>query len=445
MNSLNILNILFPVMAEKQAIQEDLFSKKRITSFIISFAQFITILLIIRNFNIEKGSGISAIGPIILGAFILNSLPPIRFRPAILFSTSIAVIYYAFGYFSGNLMIIAGLSLIACCHLPINFSLRILLIVLITGGIAILRLDLFYAPRAEIVVPFIASMFMFRLLIYLYELKHNPTPASLMQQLSYFFLFPNHGFLLFPIIDYKTYLKTYYSKADHELWQKGIRWMLRGVFHLLAYRIIYYHLLIGPGEVVDLTSLLQYMICSYALILRLSGLFHFILGLLIMFGFDLHPIFNNYFLATSFVDMWRRINIYWREFIMKLFFYPIMFKLKKKNNHLFVACNDDFCLYDHLGNAQLPMVLDQRIFSANLNGYCILADIRYLYNNKFRVDRKNNGESSKKIQYIHPLSIERHKNDGNVFVHVVYVVFVGKQLIPGMVLFIIQSKRVYIN
>src|SRR5207244_1093576 len=36
-----------------------------------------------------------------------------------------------------------------------------------------------------------------------------------------------------------------------------------------------------------------------------------------------------YLLSSSFTDLWRRINIYWKDFVMKLFFYPTHFKLRK--------------------------------------------------------------------------------------------------------------------
>jgi hypothetical protein len=320
---------IFPEPYSNITIQEDLFSKKRLAAFILSLLQLIAILFIVGSFNIEKSSGIKEVSSIIVFLFIINSFVKLRFRPAILFSSSIIIIYYAFGLFSGSILIITGLTLIGCCHLPIKLWMRTFLILFFTAGMVILRANLFYAPRAALVVPFIASMFMFRIIIYLYELKHSNLESSFFQRLSYFFLFPNHCFLLFPIIDYKTYLKTYFNKPEKEIWQKGIRWMLRGVIHLIGYRIIYYYLLIGPNEVTDLPSLLRYITCSYALILRLSGLFHFTIGLLSMFGLNLPPIFNNYLLATSFVTLWRRINIYWREFMMKIFYYPIFFKYKK--------------------------------------------------------------------------------------------------------------------
>ena len=34
-------------------------------------------------------------------------------------------------------------------------------------------------------------------------------------------------------------------------------------------------------------------------------------------------------LASSFTDFWRRINIYWKDFMLKVFYYPAVFRLKK--------------------------------------------------------------------------------------------------------------------
>jgi alginate O-acetyltransferase complex protein AlgI len=48
-----------------------------------------------------------------------------------------------------------------------------------------------------------------------------------------------------------------------------------------------------------------------------------------MFGFNLPETHHLFFLATSFTDFWRRINIYWKDFVMKLFFYPTHFALRK--------------------------------------------------------------------------------------------------------------------
>ena len=67
---------------------------------------------------------------------------------------------------------------------------------------------------------------------------------------------------------------------------------------------------------------------TYLLYLHVSGQFHLIVGLLHMFGFNLPETHHRYLLASSFTDFWRRINIYWKDFIMKLFFYPAFFALR---------------------------------------------------------------------------------------------------------------------
>ena len=39
---------------------------------------------------------------------------------------------------------------------------------------------------------------------------------------------------------------------------------------------------------------------------------------------------RKYLLASSIADFWRRINIYWKDFILKIFYLPIFFRLRKR-------------------------------------------------------------------------------------------------------------------
>src|SRR5262249_52420626 len=63
--------------------------------------------------------------------------------------------------------------------------------------------------------------------------------------------------------------------------------------------------------------------------LKISGQFHIIVGLLHMFGFNLPETHHLYLLSSSFTDLWRRMNIYWKDFLMKILFYPAYFRLKR--------------------------------------------------------------------------------------------------------------------
>jgi hypothetical protein len=48
-----------------------------------------------------------------------------------------------------------------------------------------------------------------------------------------------------------------------------------------------------------------------------------------LFGFQLPETHHHYLLASGFTDYWRRINIYWKDFMVRLFFNPVVFRLKR--------------------------------------------------------------------------------------------------------------------
>ena len=38
---------------------------------------------------------------------------------------------------------------------------------------------------------------------------------------------------------------------------------------------------------------------------------------------------HRYFLAHSINDLWRRINIYWKDFMVKIMYFPAYFRLRR--------------------------------------------------------------------------------------------------------------------
>ena len=101
-----------------------------------------------------------------------------------------------------------------------------------------------------------------------------------------------------------------------------------GVIHLILYRYINYYVMIGPEEVSNTPELVRFIITNFALYLRISGQFHLIIGMLHLFGFNLPETHQLYFMASSFTDLWRRINIYWKDFMLKVFYYPTYFRIR---------------------------------------------------------------------------------------------------------------------
>jgi hypothetical protein len=322
-----------------------------VAPFLAVIAQFGLIVLVVADWQLESLS-LSRLMDLAFVGFIIHHLLPSRFRLPFFALLSVVAVVLSVGEMGSHMfvngligripigdflyplipglaLVAVGLGLIGLCHLPIRFGIRIGLIAVAGTGLAFLRAHSQWFPDMKGIWILLGSMFMFRLIIYLYDLKHRTAPFSPARAIAYFFLLPNVCFPLFPVVDYKTFSSTYYNEDWPRVYQTGLKWMFRGVVQLLLYRLIYQY---APLDVSKLSSALGaggFMLGMYLLYLRVSGSFHLIVGLLHMFGFNLPETHHLYFLATSFTDFWRRINIYWKDFVMKLFFYPTHFKLRK--------------------------------------------------------------------------------------------------------------------
>jgi hypothetical protein len=325
--------------------------------FLAVVVQFGLIVLVVGDWQVENVS-LSRLMYLAFAGFIIHHLLPLRFRlPFFAMLSLVAVVFglhetgaktfvagltgrvpladfplgnFLYRLIPGLSVVGVGLALIGICHLPIRFAWRVGLVAVAGAALAFLRAHSQWLPDVSEMWVILGSMFMFRLMIYLYDLKHRTAPFSPARAISYFFLLPNLCFPLFPVVDYKTFCSTYYNEDWPRVYQTGLKWMFRGVFQLLLYRVIYQF---APLDVSKLSSALDVAGCMlgmYLLYLRISGTFHLIVGLLHMFGFNLPETHHLYLLASSFTDFWRRINIYWKDFVMKLFFYPTHFALRKK-------------------------------------------------------------------------------------------------------------------
>ena len=236
---------------------------------------------------------------------------------------------FLFHLVPGLTLIAIGLGLIGLCHLPLRFRTRVGLLAAAGAGLVVLRAHSQWFPDVTGMWVILGSMFMFRLMIYLYDLKHRTAPFS--PGARDIILLPAAERLLPAVSDrgLQDLCSTYYNEDWVRTYQTGLKWMLRGVFQLVLYRVVYQY---APLDVSKLSSALDavgFMVGMYLVYLRVSGNFHLIVGLLHLFGFNLPETHHLYFLATSFTDLWRRINIYWKDFVMKLFFYPTHFALRK--------------------------------------------------------------------------------------------------------------------
>jgi len=299
-----------------------------IKSYVLILVQLGLLTLLLRQFQIESAAFIR-LALLAFCGFAVHALLPMRYRLPFFVALSLAGIVLVLDIVNSVWIVGIGLVLIGICHLPVSFRIRGLLLLIVGALLVALRAKWVEAPALDAIWPILGSMFMFRLIVYFYDLRHDKAPVSPVRTLAYFFMLPNACFPLFPVVDYKAFRRNYYDDDAYRTYQVGVDWMLRGVVHLILYRYIYYHMTLAPSEVTGPAQLLQYLVANFLLYLRVSGLFHLIVGMLYLFGFRLPETHNRYLLASSFTDFWRRINIYWKEFMQRIFYYPMVFRFRK--------------------------------------------------------------------------------------------------------------------
>ena len=291
--------------------------------------QLSLIALVVRQFHLENQAIYHNLMLLTLGGFLIHYLLPARYRLSYFLLLSLAALAGILGFVNAVWLLAIGLGLLGLAHLPVSYPLRVALLLTAGIGLAAVRAGWIEASWLDAIWPILASMFMFRMIVYMYDLKHGkarPTPTS---TLSYFFLFPNIVFPFFPVIDYSAFRRTYYDDEQHAIYERGLRSILWGIIHLILYRFLNYYLVLAPQDVTNTAELVRFLVVNFALYVRISGLFHLIIGLLQLFGFDLPPTNHLYFLASSFTHLWRRINIYWKDFMLKVFYYPALFRIKR--------------------------------------------------------------------------------------------------------------------
>jgi D-alanyl-lipoteichoic acid acyltransferase DltB (MBOAT superfamily) len=291
--------------------------------------QLALLTLVVRTFDIES-SAFFRVMTIACGGFVLHHFVPVRARMAVFVFVSLAGIAMVLGAANAAQIVGLGLVLIGLAHLPVAFGWRLVLVLAVGGLLAAARVDAIHTPLSSAIWPIFGAMFMFRLIVYMYDLHNRSAPFGPWRALAYFFMLPNVCFPLFPVVDYKAFCRTHYDEEDIGIYQTGIEWIFRGILHLLLYRWVYQHLLVGADTVETALGAAQFMVTAYLMYLKISGSFHMIVGMLHLFGFNLGPTNNKYFLSESFTDYWRRINIYWKDFLQKVFFNPIYFRLNKR-------------------------------------------------------------------------------------------------------------------
>ena len=301
----------------------------QVRGFVWIAGQLAVLVALTRFLNVEGGGGFSRLMAVTGAAFVIHYWIPFRWKEHFWIAVSLAGSFVLLTPLTAALLLGVGGVLFAILAAPISYKARVALVV----AVGVLMM---YGRATSVTwVPFefwavLGAVFMFRLVIYVYDQRFAKTRPSLQEYLAYFFQLPNYYFVLYPVVDFQTMRKSYYKRDGHAIAQQGLHWMARGIIQLLLYRLVYQlKPSARPDDVTTFATLIVAMVTTYLLYLRVSGQFHLIVGLLHLFGYDLPETHRKYLLSRSLTDFWRRINIYWKDFVVKVIYFPVYFRWRK--------------------------------------------------------------------------------------------------------------------
>jgi alginate O-acetyltransferase complex protein AlgI len=292
-------------------------------------AQLAALGFVFHSFRLETPAFL-LLGGVVVAGFAVHYWLPFALKEPFWLLLSVGGAFILMEPLAATLLLVAGAAFFGVVASPLSYRARV-------GIVLAMGLALMYA-RGMLASglpaqfwPVFGAIFMFRMMVYLYDLRQFKTRPSFREYVGYFFLLPNYYFLLFPVIDFQTLKRSYFQRDIHVVAQQGVSWILRGAIQLTLYRLVYH--LKGPSNapeaITTFGALASAMVLTYLLYLRVSGQFHIIIGILHLFGYDLPETNRRYLLARSLTDFWRRINIYWKDFMVKLVYFPVYFRMRR--------------------------------------------------------------------------------------------------------------------
>jgi alginate O-acetyltransferase complex protein AlgI len=301
--------------------------------FLALAGQLAVLLAVFVVFRVDEG-GFLRMAAATSGAFLVHYWLPFRWKEPWWILASWGGAAVLLGPVVAALIVGIGLVIYGIVALPIAFKYRLWIVCALAAALVYGRATLGFGIPWKF-WPAFGAIFMFRLVIYLYDMAHAKGRPSLQDYCAYFFPLPNFYFLLFPVLDFQTQRRTFYQRDIHAIAQQGIGWIVRGTAQLCLYRLVYQlSPSFTPADVTSFWQLVSGMVLVYLLYLRVSGHFHIIVGFLHLFGYDLPETHRRYLLASSLTDFWRRINIYWKDFMVKIVYFPVFFRLRKRSQTL---------------------------------------------------------------------------------------------------------------
>ena len=112
-------------------------------------------------------------------------------------------------------------------------------------------------------------------------------------------------------------------------------WQLEGLFsglgfevHKTSVRAMVHDYTLGQ-QITTVSVLLTSILDIVETVLAFAGVVHFKVAVWRICGYNIEPYLNKPWLATNLMNLWTRYAYYYREFLVRAFYYPVFFRLAK--------------------------------------------------------------------------------------------------------------------
>ena len=98
--------------------------------------------------------------------------------------------------------------------------------------------------------------------------------------------------------------------------------------HRLSVRVLIHHY--TQGDAIDTASVLMTTLLDLVqTVLSFAGIVHFKVAIWRICGYNIEPYLNKPWLATNLMNLWTRYAYYYREFLVRAFYYPVFFRFTR--------------------------------------------------------------------------------------------------------------------
>ena len=158
-------------------------------SFLAIAVQFALVLAVVERFALESDA-VRSVLRLAFAGFFLHHFLPSRFRQPFFLALSLAGTAWVLGSEPGGwnamagigrmgVIVVVGCGLVGLCHLPLPYAGRVALLLGAGAGLAFLRSGAGPDIGSYAAIwPILGAMFMFRLIVYLYDLENMTRDAG---------------------------------------------------------------------------------------------------------------------------------------------------------------------------------------------------------------------------------------------------------------------------